>query len=159
MTTSTSRAARAASTASRWPGRNDANPNSSCSAPSASRARATGSGGGGPSPGSVSMSMAVDTGRRPYRRGRRGLRDCDGQRVLERVLALPGGGAGEWVLAGEAGVAVALARAADRLVDAVERQVRERVGAQLGGDLGLGALVRDHLLARRHVDAVVAGMA
>jgi hypothetical protein len=32
----------------------------------------------------------------------------------------------------EARVAVRLARAADRLVDALERQVGERVGAQLG---------------------------
>ena len=52
-----------------------------------------------------------------------------------------------------------LARAADRLVDALERQVGQRVGAQLGGDLGLRAAVGDHLLARRHVDPVVAGVA
>src|SRR4051812_5208723 len=49
-----------------------------------------------------------------------------------------------------------VARLADRLVDAVERQIRERVAAQLLGDLLDGAPVGDHLLARRHVDAVVA---
>src|SRR3712207_8019891 len=48
----------------------------------------------------------------------------------------------------EAGVAVGVARAADRLVDARHRQVGERVGPELGGDLGLRAPVGDHLLAR-----------
>ena len=48
--------------------------------------------------------------------------------------------------------------AADGLVDARQRQVGQRVGAQLGGDLVHGAPVGDHLLARGHVDAVVAGV-
>ncbi len=65
---------------------------------------------------------------------------------------------GQRVLAREAGVAVALAVAADRLVDAVERQVGQRVGPELLGDLLDRAVVGDHLLARGHVDAVVAGM-
>ena len=48
---------------------------------------------------------------------------------------------------------------ADRLVDALHREVGERVGAELGGDLLDRPLVGDHLLAGRHVDAVVAGVA
>ena len=44
----------------------------------------------------------------------------------------------------------------DRLVDAREREVGQRVGAELGGDLLDRAAVGDHLLARGHVDAVVA---
>ena len=52
------------------------------------------------------------------------------ERVLERVLALRLGGAGERVLAREAGVAVGLARALDRLVDARQRQVGQRVGSR-----------------------------
>ena len=81
------------------------------------------------------------------------------ERVLERVLGLRGGRPGERIVAGEARVAVRLARALDRLVDAAERQVGQRVAAQLGGDLGLRAPVGDHLLARGHVDAVVARVA
>src|SRR3954453_15009002 len=74
--------------------------------------------------------------------------------VLEGVL---GGHTNEWVIPREARAALRLPRAADRFVDAFQRQVGERVGAQLGGHLGLRAVVGDHLLARRHVDAVVAG--
>ena len=79
--------------------------------------------------------------------------------MLERVLVLPGARVLERVLAGEAGVAVRRAVALDRRVDALEREVGERVRAELGGDLGLRAVVGDHLLARRHVDPVVAGVA
>src|SRR5579863_5619628 len=71
---------------------------------------------------------------------------------LERVLAAVRGlGALERVLAREAGVAVPLARQPDRLVDAAEREVRQRVAADLLGDLRHRAAVGDHLLARRHV--------
>ena len=169
-----------ASTASRWPGRKAAKPNSSRSAAPGSVARATGSGGGGPEAreGDVVHERVTRDGR-PYRRLRRasgrcgdlqrsrcGRRDAgraqaraSGQRVLERVLGLRGGRPGQRVVAGEAGVAVRVARPADRLVDALQREVGQRVAAQLGGDLGLRAPVGDHLLARRHVDAVVAGMA
>ena len=55
--------------------------------------------------------------------------------LLERVLAVRGLGPLERVVAREAGVAVRLARGADRLVDALERQVAQRVAAELGGDL------------------------
>ena len=51
------------------------------------------------------------------------------------------------------------ALAADRLVDALEREVGERVALQVLGDLLDRAPVGDHLLRRRHVDAVVAGVA
>src|SRR5215218_3799209 len=63
MTTSTSRSASAAPTASAWPGRKAGKPNSSCSAPTGSVARATGSGGGGPRPGRASVE-AASMGRR-----------------------------------------------------------------------------------------------
>ena len=56
-------------------------------------------------------------------------------------------GALERVVAREAGVAVGRARLADRLVEALERQVGQRVGAQLLGDLASRAAVGDHLLA------------
>ena len=52
-----------------------------------------------------------------------------------------------------------LGRGADRLVDALQREVGEAVGAELVGDLLDRALVGDHLLAGRHVDPVVAGVA
>ena len=81
----------------------------------------------------------------------------DGE-LLERELAVRRSVA-ERVAAGEAGVAVVLGGRADRLVDAVEREVGERVGAEVLGDLVDRPLVGDHLLARRHVDAVVAGVA
>src|SRR5215213_4497642 len=58
MTTSTSRPASAAPTASAWPGRKPRKPNSSRSAPRGSVARATGSGGGGPRPGRASVEAA-----------------------------------------------------------------------------------------------------
>ena len=48
-----------------------------------------------------------------------------------RASSVPSSG----YVAAEARVAVRLARAADRLVDALERQVVQRVGAQLGGHL------------------------
>ena len=64
----------------------------------------------------------------------------------------------ERVVAREARVAVRLARGADGLVDALDRQVGERVRLELLGDLVDRPLVGDHLLARRHVDAVVAGV-
>ena len=182
MTTSTSRPASAASTASRWPGPERREPEQLVQRPVGVRARARPApAGGGPRPGRrEACPSAVDTDWRPYRRRPDAASACQarrcaelshsarcgdvsarasGKRVLERVLALRRDRAGQRVLAGEAGVAVRLARAADRLVDAVERQVRQRVGAQLGGDLGLRAAVGDHLLARRHVDPVVAGMA
>ncbi len=52
-----------------------------------------------------------------------------------------------------------LGRRADRLVDALHREVGERVGAELVGDLLDRPFVGDHLLAGRHVDPVVAGVA
>ena len=79
--------------------------------------------------------------------------------LFERELAVRRRRVAERIVAGEARVAVGLARSPDRLVDALEREVGERVGLELRGDLRLGALVGDHLLARRHVDAVVAGVA
>ena len=77
---------------------------------------------------------------------------------FERELPVRRAGSGERVVAREAGVAVRLARGADRLVDPAERQVRERVAPELLRDLLLGPAVGDHLLRRRHVDAVVAGV-
>src|SRR5438094_1209282 len=78
------------------------------------------------------------------------------QLVLERELPGAVAVAAQRVLAREAGVTVRLARLADGLVDAGEREVVQRVAVQLGGDLLDRAPVGDHLLARRHVDAVVA---
>src|SRR5437762_174462 len=83
----------------------------------------------------------------------------DDRDVLERELAVRGLRIAKRVLAREAGVAVLLARRADRLVDRLHREVGERVRAELLGDLLDRPVVRDHLLARRHVDAVVAGVA
>ena len=79
--------------------------------------------------------------------------------VLERELAVRLVGVAERVAAGEAGVAVVFGGRADRLVDALHREVGERVGAELVGDLLDRPAVGDHLLARRHVDPVVARMA
>ena len=62
-------------------------------------------------------------------------RALDDRQLLERELAVGVAVVAERVVAGEAGVAVDLARGPDRLVDAVEREVGERVGAELGGDL------------------------
>ncbi len=77
---------------------------------------------------------------------------------LERELAVGLFGPGQRVLTAEAGIAVIAARAADRLIDALEREVVQRVGAQLGADLRHRSAVGDHLLARGHVDPVVARM-
>ena len=63
-------------------------------------------------------------------RGRRRLAADDGE-LFERELAVRGVGALERVVAREAGVAVGLAGGADRLVDAVEREVGERVAVEL----------------------------
>src|SRR5262249_38348675 len=61
------------------------------------------------------------------------------------------------VVAGEAGVAELPGVGAGRLEHAVEREVAERVSTEVATDL-LGAVARaDQLLARRGVDAVVAG--
>src|SRR5438552_5396230 len=61
------------------------------------------------------------------------------------------------VVAGEARVAELPGVRAGRLEHAVERKIAERVGAEVATDL-LGAVARaDQLLARRRVDAVVAG--
>src|SRR3954447_13699137 len=81
---------------------------------------------------------------------------CD---ALERELAVRLVGIAERIVAAEAGVAVVAGVAADRLVDARHREVGERVGLELVGDLLDRAVVGDHLLARGHVDAVVAGVA
>src|SRR4051794_3131729 len=173
MTTSTSRGGSGpvtASTASRCPGRNASNPNSSCSAPTGSVARATGSGGGGPSPGRATLSTVTDTGRATIppppegigalrRFAAKSLQARERERVLERVLRLRRGRAGQRVVAREAGVAVRVPGALDRLVDARQGEIGERVAAQLLRDLGLRAAVGDHLLAGGHVDAVVAGVA
>src|SRR5215208_584439 len=77
MTTSTSRSASAAPTASAWPGRKPGKPNSSCSAPTGSRARATGSGGGGPRPGRARIE-AASMGRRTLSPAPEGSRGCAG---------------------------------------------------------------------------------
>src|SRR4051794_9198546 len=81
---------------------------------------------------------------------------CD---ALERELAVRLVGIAERIVAAEAGVAVLAGVAVDRLVDARHREVGERVGLELVGDLLDRAVVGDHLLAGRHVDAVVAGVA
>src|SRR3954454_1133753 len=144
MTTSTSRPPSAASTASRWPGRNASNPNSSRSAAHGSVARATGACGSGPRPGRVSGLLATLTRTDDHIAASGGVRAAGAesshlqqrQGALERVLGLRGAlGLRQRVVAGEAGVAVHLPRALDRRVHAVERQVRERVAAQLLGDL------------------------
>src|SRR5256886_5918369 len=57
--------------------------------------------------------------------------------------------------AGEAGVTEARGIAARRLQHAVERQIAERVGAQVAADLLDVVAGPDQLLARRRVDAVV----
>src|SRR6478672_5982346 len=134
MTTSTSRPASAASTASRCPRRNASKPNSSASAPAGSVARATGSGGAGPSPGrDIASGRAIGTGEATAATRRHGravaelshLRVDYGERVLERVLALRRRlGVRQRIVAGEAGVAVLAALPLDRGVHAVERQVR-----------------------------------
>src|SRR4051812_5029258 len=72
-------------------------------------------------------------------------RQFEGELAVRLVLAL------ERVATAEARVAVALAGPANRLVDALEREVGEAVAVQLGRDLLDRAVVGDHLLARRHV--------
>src|SRR2546428_2262514 len=57
--------------------------------------------------------------------------------------------------AGEAGVTEARGIAARRLQHAVERQIAERVGAQVAADLLDVVAGPDQLLARRRVDSVV----
>src|SRR6476620_8807921 len=83
---------------------------------------------------------------------------CRGDR-LQGEFAVGLVGVAERVVAGEASVAVFERVAADRLVDALHREIGQRVGVDLLGDLVDRALVGDHLLAGRHVDAVVAGVA
>ena len=61
------------------------------------------------------------------------------------------------VVAGEAGVAEALALAVEVGVHAVAAQVGERVGFDEAADLFHGAVRGDELGAGRRVDAVVAG--
>src|SRR5688572_11309962 len=58
--------------------------------------------------------------------------------------------------AGEARVAVVSGVAAGRLQHAVEREIAERVGAEIAADLVDLVAGADQLLARRRVDAVVA---
>src|SRR5688572_31354065 len=58
--------------------------------------------------------------------------------------------------AGEAGVAIVRRGAARRLEHALEREVPERVGAEIAADLVDVVARADQLLARRRVDAVVA---
>src|SRR5262249_45307960 len=92
-----------------------------------------------------------------------GLGTGDGRRLaadrLQGEFAVRLVGIAERVVAGETGVAVVRRGAPDRLVDAGHREVGERVGVELVGDLLDGAAVGDHLLAGRHVNAVVAGVA
>src|SRR6201995_4487527 len=88
----------------------------------------------------------------------RGLGGGDDGDVLEGEFAVGLVGVAERVVAAEAGVAVVFGAAADRLVDALHREVGEAVGVELVGDLVDGAAVGDHLLAGWHVDAVVAGV-
>src|SRR4051812_16477620 len=83
----------------------------------------------------------------------------DDRQLFERELPVRALVVAERVLAREAGVAVLLARRSNGLIDALDRKVGERVRAHRGRDLLDAATVGDHLLARRHVDAVVAGMA
>src|SRR5680860_1094468 len=149
MTTSTSRSASAASHASRCPRRNAGKPKWRCSAAERST--------GGPgyrrsrrARGDRARSVTEDAGTR--------LALFD-RELLERELAVGVGGALEGVLAGEAGIAVRATLAADRLVDALQREVGQRVAAQLLGDLLDRAVVGHHLLLGRHVDPVVAGVA
>src|SRR5262249_35734742 len=78
---------------------------------------------------------------------------------LEGEFAVRIVGVAERVVAAEAGVAVVLRIAADRLVDTGEGEVGERVGVELVGYLLDRAAVGDHLLAGGHVDAVMARIA
>src|SRR3954462_7435381 len=133
MTTSTSRACTAASTASSWPGRKAANPKSSRSASAGTADRATGACGSGSRPGRVSAESAMALMRADDHiaasGGVRGAvaalshpREREG--ALERVLGLGRRlGLRQRVLAGEAGIAVAAAVAVDGRVHALERQV------------------------------------
>src|SRR3954453_23539615 len=142
MTTSASRPASAASAASRWPGRKSSKPKRSRSASRIERA-------------TLPRPAAARTGPCPLvAKSELDLRERE---RLERELARGLLGPGQHVLTGEAGVAVRRAVGANRLVDPVEREVGQRVAAELLGDLRLRALVRDHLLARGHVHAVEAG--
>src|SRR6201999_2497916 len=75
-----------------------------------------------------------------------GRRRHDGD-VLEGELAVRLVGLAERVMAAEAGVAVVFGAAADRLVDALHREVGEAVGVELVGDLVDRPTVGDHLLA------------
>src|SRR5687767_15965514 len=59
--------------------------------------------------------------------------------------------------AGEAGVAIVRRVAARRLEHPLEREVPERVGAEIPADLVDVVAGADQLLARRRVDAVLAG--
>src|SRR4051812_24271662 len=58
--------------------------------------------------------------------------------------------------AGEAGVTVVGGVAAGRLQHAIEREIAERVGAEIAADLVDVMARADQLLARRRIDAVVA---
>src|SRR5262245_5297731 len=84
---------------------------------------------------------------------------ADARQRLQRELSVAVAAVTERVEAREAGVAVSFAVRADRLVHALEREIGEGVRPELVRDLLDGPLVGDHLRARRHVDAVVAGMA
>ena len=107
-------------------------------------------------PGRPCAALADAARPRRRRRAGRSYARASGSERSNANLSFASSRPGERVLAREAGVAVASRVAADGLVDAGEREVRERVGAELGGDLLDRAAVGDHLLARGHVDAVVA---
>src|SRR5438045_9165871 len=74
--------------------------------------------------------------------------DRDDLDLLEGELAVGGGGvAADRIAAGEAGVAMRLGATANRFVDTLHRQLRERLGAQSLGHFVDRAAVGDHLLA------------
>src|SRR3954470_3220585 len=95
----------------------------------------------------------------PLTRTATGKLDPNDCKLLQRMFSIRALGALERVVAGEAGIAWGAPLRADRLVHAPQRQIREGVGPDDLGDLLDRAPVGDHLLAGRHVDAVVAGVA
>src|SRR3954471_3037649 len=130
MTTSTSRSASAAPTASAWPGRKAGKPKSSPSAPTGSVARATGSGGGGPRPGRASVE-AASMGRRtlpPTPEGSPGPPACPDDRCGESAH-----GVGELV---QMDLDAYLAELARRLNDVLRDAL---AGVYAGGSYALGA--------------------
>src|SRR4051812_48753553 len=127
MTTSTSRPASAASHASRCPGRKAGKPK--CRRRGATRSTA------------ATLPAAAAAAPPPWRtfHARREAVTSAGaggndRELLEGELPIRVLGALERVVAGEAGVAVGLTGGADGLVDAVQREVGQRVAVELLGD-------------------------